>query len=72
MREEGGSARFCLWKLHYCDHQFSNRRRLHFSDGACPQQDEATETGRQASGQRLPGLHDVDTNQGGPLPALHN
>ena len=27
----------CLWKLHYCGHQFYHRRLLHFSDGSSPE-----------------------------------
>ena len=68
---QGGSGDLELRQFHHHRDQFSHRRVLHFSGRGRDQQAEAAESNGRPGGEGLPGLHDVDPDQGDALSALH-
>ena len=58
-------------QLHYPHHQLCDCGVCDFPDGPRLQQNEETATECARGCERLPGLHDVDPDQGNALSALH-
>ena len=69
--KKAGLPVICLRQFHHRPDQFPDRRLLHFSGGESDQQIEAPQPVGRARSERLPGLHDVNPDQGDPLSALH-
>ena len=69
---KAGRGHLELRQLHHPGDQLPHRRVLHFPRRPSAEQNEAARAGRAGGLERLPGLHDDDSDQGDALPALHH